>query len=215
MRVLQEATDYANGIGVVPPIYTHRAQERIQKYEKRKAQRKNKMIIEQQAYETIPGGLYAGKITSIVQEEKDFLDGKGPQKQLHYTVTLDDGTELPAWSSMAFSQKSKLYKWTQAIVFNGAAIPPDYILDTDVLMNKRVMVTIILAPKKDNPNIMVNRVDGFNPMPQTNAKKQQQIVKTVRIERPADLAAAVANLDVVDEAPEVQDEPLAELTPGR
>jgi len=210
--MLEEASDYSNHIRT-KRIATHRREEQKPKLTR---EGKTKMIIEQQSYETIPGGLYAGKITDIVTEEKDFSDNKGGTEhvtQLRYTVTLDDGTDLTAWSSMAFSQKSKLYKWASAIIFNGGAIPPDYILDTDTLMNKRIMVTVSLQPKKNAPGMMVNRIEDFNPMPQARPKQTAApraagvTQPPAQFQRPADLAQA-ADVAMPEEPPEVPIEDL-------
>lgn len=117
-----------------------------------------KVKIPQKTYETVEPGLYRGTIQSIEEDEGKF----GPQ--LKYTIFLEDSdVTLTAWTSQAFSPKSKLYRWAMAC-FGGSAIPDGYVLDTDSLLNRPVMVNVIT---KDTETGTFNRVVDLLPIPKT------------------------------------------------
>ncbi len=200
LRMLEEASDYQNGIRT-RRIPTHRRDEQKPKLHRKG---KTKMQIQQSVYETIPAGLYAGKVVAIEDATGDF----GPQ--LKYRIELDSGTNLTTWSSQAFSPKSKLYGWTQAIVFNGAAIPKDYILDTDALLDKPVMVNVTTV---DKDGATFNRVKDLLPLPQAKPAQRATAPKAMPppaarpVVRPADLAQATAEA-MPEEPPEVPIEDL-------
>jgi hypothetical protein len=115
------------------------------------------MIIEQKQYELLPVGEYPAKITNIEAEEGMF----GPQ--LKFTFAVDggdhDGKLLSAWTSTHFSSKSKLYSWARA-AFN-TAIPPEYNLNTDDLLNRKVNLTVVIKLKEDGTEF--NRIETVRP----------------------------------------------------
>ena len=80
--------------------------------------------VEQTFYETMPEGLYPGKVQKI-----DGVEGLyGPQFKFVFEV-YEEGKILPqeitAWCSRKFSTKSKLFAWTKAAL-GGNPIPEDY-----------------------------------------------------------------------------------------
>lgn len=97
------------------------------------------ITIKQSVYEPIEPGIYTGKIATI--EQVDGVYGE----QLKFTFLLDPfgdyeaGKQLTAWTSMKFSQKSKLYTWTMALL---GKLTPDYDFDSDDLLGKPCQVVV-------------------------------------------------------------------------
>ena len=119
------------------------------------------MKIEQTVYETVDAGLYRGHIELIEEDEGNY----GPQ--LKYSILLEEpGVRLTTWSSQSFSTKSKLYRWVKALM-GGKAIAPNFVLDTNDMLNKPVMVSVT---EKETETGTFNRVDDLLPMPKGKAK---------------------------------------------
>lgn len=120
------------------------------------------MKIPMTVYETVDPGLYQGYIESIEEDEGQY----GPQ--LKYTIVLEEeGVRLTTWSSQSFSAKSKLYRWAQAC-FGGAAIPKDFVLDTDSLINRPIMVSVTI---KETDSGDFNRIQDLLPIPKKGKAK--------------------------------------------
>lgn len=99
--------------------------------------------IQQKVYEVLPTGDYPATIEAI-----ELSDGQYGQ-QLKFSFGLDGKNQtLWGWASASFTTKSKLYGWTRA-AFGGRPIPPNYTLDTDDLIGKQVLLTVVVATKDD------------------------------------------------------------------
>lgn len=110
--------------------------------------------IEQSTFEAVPTGEYRARITEIEQVEGKF----GPQLQLKCEIAEGDhaGTTFFSWCSPKFGPKSKLYGWTEAAF--AAAIPKDYTFDSDHLIGREVVVTLVVRELDGGGE--VNRVDS-------------------------------------------------------
>lgn len=119
--------------------------------------------IQQSVFETIPVGEYLASIEHIEEVEGQFGD------QLKFEFVIEggehDGTSLLGWASKKFSTKSKLYKWTKA-AFGGADIPIDYTFDSDDLLGRKVILTVVVNTKDDGTEF--NRVEAIRPIKQKN-----------------------------------------------
>jgi hypothetical protein len=116
--------------------------------------------IELRHIDVIPAGEYPAKITNI---EKD--DGRFGE-QLKFTFNLQPGDngerrELIGWTSYVFSTRSKLYKWVRAALFDGGQIPRGYVLDTDDLLGKPVI--LVVTKKLSEEGDEFNKVDDVLP----------------------------------------------------
>jgi hypothetical protein len=109
--------------------------------------------IEQTKFEVLPTGEYRARIVDISQVEGRF----GPQLQLKMAVS--DGphseTEFLSWCNPVFSPKSRLFQWVEAAL--AVPVPPDYDLDTDDLLGREVLATVIVKQATDGAE--VNRVE--------------------------------------------------------
>lgn len=117
--------------------------------------------IQQSVYETIPTGEYKASIENIEEVEGQFGD------QLKFEFVIEggeyDGTSLLGWVSKKFSNKSKLFKWTRA-AFGGADIPIDYNFDSDDLLSRKVVLTVVVTSKDDGSEF--SKISDVRPLRQ-------------------------------------------------
>lgn len=117
--------------------------------------------IEQSTYEAVEPGVYPGKITDIVEEDGLY----GPQLKVYFDLDpfegYEAGKQIYAWCSRKFSPKSKLYGWTQAIL---GRITPDYVFDSDDILNKPVMIVIDNRYSADGSQLF-DYVESLKPLP--------------------------------------------------
>ena len=117
--------------------------------------------IPQSTYEAVEPGVYPGKITDIQEEDGAY----GPQLKVYFLLDpfegYEAGKQLYAWCSKKFSPKSKLYSWTQAIM---GRISPDYVFDSEDILNKPVMVVIDNRFSADGSQLY-DYVESLKPLP--------------------------------------------------
>jgi len=115
----------------------------------------------------IPTGEYIAKFVSFAEDEGQY----GPQ--LKATIQIAEGPHkgetMTAWASKAFSPKSKLYAWAQAVF--GKDIPANYDLDTDHLLNRQFVAVIVVKPAKDG-NGEFSRLDNCKPLRKNGAAQK-------------------------------------------
>ena len=117
----------------------------------------------------LPMGEYAGYVKSVTPGSSTF-DGKvSPNlKFIFVLIETDDGegspVELWGWTSQIFSQheKCKLMAWSKAI-FDKKSISDDYILNTDDLLGRPVMVQVQKYTNGEGQE--KNKVLGLSPHP--------------------------------------------------
>lgn len=120
--------------------------------------------IDQKVYELIPVGEYPAEIIQV-----DLETGQYGQ-QLKFSFSLDGKNQtLWGWASASFTTKSKLYAWTRA-AFGGRPVPPNYNLDTDHLIGRKVLLTVIIARKDDGQEY--NKISDVRPYLNGNAQQQ-------------------------------------------
>ena len=105
------------------------------------------MKIEKSEYVTLDTGTYTATVASIYPAEGKF----GPQ--LEWKFALDPEGAMKAWTSQAYSPKSKLFAWARAIL--GEA--PET-LDTDDLIGKPVRLSVLTKTHDDGSEY--NKVDA-------------------------------------------------------
>lgn len=112
----------------------------------------------------IPTGEYVAKFVAFTEDEGQY----GPQ--LKATIQIAEGPHkgdtMTAWASKAFSPKSKLYAWAQAVF--GKDIPANYDLDTDHLLNRPFVAVIVVKPAKDGTGEF-SRLDNCKPLRKNGA----------------------------------------------
>jgi len=117
--------------------------------------------IPQSTYEALEPGVYPGKITDIQEEDGAY----GPQLKVYFLLDpfegYEAGKQLYAWCSKKFSPKSKLYSWTQAIM---GRISPDYVFDSDDILEKPVLVVIDNRFSADGSQLY-DYVESLKPLP--------------------------------------------------
>ncbi len=119
--------------------------------------------IQQKTYEVVPTGDYPAEIDQIDLEQGQFGE------QLKFTFRLlnrEDGKTMWGWASASFTPKSKLYAWTRAAM-GGQTIPPSYNLNTDHLIGKRVLLTVVISRKDDGAEY--NKIQDVRPYLNGNA----------------------------------------------
>ena len=111
--------------------------------------------IAQKTFEVIPTGDYPATIEAI-----ELTDGQFGQ-QLKFSFSLDGKNQtLWGWASASFTPKSKLYSWTRAAM-GGRPIPLNYNLDTDHLIGKQVLLTVVISRKEDGAEF--NKISDVRP----------------------------------------------------
>ncbi len=111
---------------------------------------------------TYPVGEYVAQIEKVTPKAGDF----GPQLQIAFKLVQMDADASPVlgWCSQTFSNKSKLYGWVKA-AFGGGDIPKEYTFDSDDLINKKVLITLVIRDRKDGTQF--NRIDSLRAIPET------------------------------------------------
>lgn len=130
-------------------------------------------------YDVVPTGEYIAKIVYVQQVEGRFPNERTGQiePQLRWEFETQDGKKISAWTSLSFGPKSKLYALAQAAF--GKSIPPDYTLDTDHLMGRKVKIVVVVKAKDDGSEF--SKIDSFKPAngngaaAQTPAPKPQPV----------------------------------------
>lgn len=100
-------------------------------------------VIEQTTYETLEAGMYPVTVAAVEGVTGEY----GPQVKVKFTLqdTEDDARFLLAWASAKLSggkRPSKLYQWTQALLFGGKGIPEGFALDIDTLVGKAALAVV-------------------------------------------------------------------------
>ena len=104
------------------------------------------MLIEKTVYTALDTGVYNAVVESIEETTGQF----GPQLKIRFD--LGDNNYLSAWASQSLSDKSKLGKWTRAILGN---IPDT--LDTSALIGKPCRLSVVTKTRDDGTEF--NRID--------------------------------------------------------
>lgn len=150
------------------------------------------MRIPQTVYEVFEPGVYPAKVASIEPVSGQFGD------QLKVKFDLDGAGEhaLTVWTSLAFSQKSKLGQLAKA-AFGGRDWPADYVLDTDHLIGRRLRLLVTTEERPDGSTY--NKVSQFLPL-QAGAAPAQP-----RPAAPAPKPAPYDDGGLFDDAPPVDE----------
>ena len=126
--------------------------------------------ISQSRYEPIPSGIYQAKIEAIEPENGIY----GPQLKFKFVFAslegFQEGKFLHAWCSQKFTPKSKLYSWTASIL---GKIAPDYIFDSDDLLNRDVMVVIGQHMGSDGVTLY-DIIEAIKPVSTTESPKSAE-----------------------------------------
>ena len=124
--------------------------------------------IKQTTYELLPVGEYTAKISAIEADDGKF----GAQVKFEFEIQGGDyaGQTLLAWASAKFSPRSKLFAWTRAAL--SSDISPDYDFNSDDLLGRPVMVTVVIRPNEDGAEF--NRVESVRPYrPKQNSRRPE------------------------------------------
>jgi hypothetical protein len=117
------------------------------------------MKLEQTVYETVPAGRYAARVQKIESDQGQW------GTFLKIVFELDSGVTVVGAASAKFSNRSKLYRWTKALL-GGKPIPKGWDLDTDVLVGRCCEIVVDLAQNGDGE---FNRIDAVLPAARTAA----------------------------------------------
>jgi hypothetical protein len=142
--------------------------------------------IKQTRTEILPGGEYPAEIATIEAADGQF----GPQLKITFDLLDRPGRSLMGWCSQKFSPKSKLYLWTKA-AFGGHDIPPAWTFDSDRLIGKKVILSVVR--RRDDDGDEYNRID--NVLSWHNGSQQQTPV----VETPAPAMASEPDMLDLDE----------------
>ncbi len=112
------------------------------------------MRIPQTVYEVFEPGVYPATVASVEPVSGQF----GDQLKVKFDLDGAGGHSLTVWTSLAFSQKSKLGQLAKA-AFGGRDIPPDYVLDTDHLLGRRLRLLVTTEERSDGSTY--NKVSQF------------------------------------------------------
>ncbi len=129
------------------------------------------MKLNQTIYEILDTGTYTATVSAIDADEGQF----GPQ--LKWLFKLEDGSTQTAWTSQSYSNKSKLFAWTRAIL--GETPDP---LDTDDLIGRPCRLSIVIKTRDDGTEY--NKVDNVlapkaaqkrRPAPEPEAEPEEAV----------------------------------------
>jgi len=115
------------------------------------------MIIEQTKSLVVRPGEYPAEITEVEATTGQY----GPQLKFVFTITGGgeySGETLLGWTSAKFNRASRLYQWARAAF--GKPIPADYNLNTDHLIGKTVLITVVRRTKDDGSEF--GRIDSLS-----------------------------------------------------
>lgn len=111
---------------------------------------------------TLPMGEYEAVVKSLDSEVRDF--GKGDQEQVRwfFSIELPEGepVDVPGWCSATFSNRSKLYAWTDAAL-GGVSIPGSYTFNSDDLVGRKVVLVLTVEERDDGSDY--NKIHKVKP----------------------------------------------------
>jgi hypothetical protein len=128
------------------------------------------ITIEQTIYEPIPTGKYPAKIASIEEADGQF----GPQLKFEFELPPGENGEdrtLLGWASRKFSNKSKLYKWTQA-AFGGGPIDRAYTFNSGDLLGRPVYLNVV---EEEGDNGPYNKITSLAPYDKPESQPISQV----------------------------------------
>ena len=152
------------------------------------------MRIPQTVYETYEPGVYPARLASIEPTDGQF----GQQLKIKFDLDGAGGHSLTVWTSSVFSQKSRLGQLAKAAF--GRDIPPDYVLDTDHLIGRRLRLLVTIEERSDGSTF--NKVSQFLAMQAGPGAAAAQ----PRPPAPAPQAAPFDDGGIFDGAPPVSEE---------
>jgi hypothetical protein len=130
----------------------------------------NNIRIARKVYFLIPPGAYPAEIVSLELVESQF----GPQvkwvfklntKGLDYT---DGETQITAWTSTNYSEKSKLCQWNQAAL--GSVFDPGADFEASKIIGKQVLVSVVRATSSKGAEY--NEISDVMPLYASNHPQQ-------------------------------------------
>jgi len=106
-------------------------------------------------------GLDAGDYPAIITEIEETTGEYGPQFQFQFVILDKDGEqtddEIRGWCSQKWGEKTKLYKWSKAIL--GKRCPaPGQPMDTDRLINKKCDLRVEVTAGDAGPRSKISEV---------------------------------------------------------
>lgn len=98
--------------------------------------------------DVLPTGEYLVKIVEVQQVKSQYPNQRTGELEDQLLIGLEtrEGKRINAYCSLYFSPKSKLYSLARAAF--GKDIAPDYNLDTDHLIGRKLRVTVVLTTAK-------------------------------------------------------------------
>ena len=131
---------------------------------------------EKTIYEALPAGTYPAQLVAAEEADGQY----GPQVKLTFEITSGElaGKKLLAWASLRYSEKTKLYGWTRAILGHA----PEW-FDSDDLLHKpcRIVVSEKLG---DGGDVIHNKVDNVLPARQPVAARSAAKAVRAPVEEP-------------------------------
>ena len=125
----------------------------------------------QRTIETLPMGEYVAVVKSLDSETRDF--GRGDQEQVRWFFACETPAgvvvDVPGWCSAIFTNRSKLYAWTKAVL-GGGEMPRDYNFNSDDMVGRKVIVALTVKDREDGSDF--NRVDRLLPVRDVSAEFQ-------------------------------------------
>jgi hypothetical protein len=123
------------------------------------------ICIKQTQHTVLAAGEYLAEVSAIEQVDGQF----GPQLKISFALLGEhEGAKLTGWCSKSFNVKSKLYEWTLAIM-GGKPIPPDWDFESDALMSRKVMLTVVKRAGTNGEEF--NKIDSLAPAKATPKPK--------------------------------------------
>ena len=138
------------------------------------------MRIEQSVYVVLEPGAYQARLISV--EEKD--GNWGSFVKLGFEVDEPDyeGVNVTGAASAHFSSRSKLYRWTRALL-GGREIPTSYTWDSNDLISRRCILSLDVT--EDENGARFNRVADVLPVRQRPVQTGQRAKVAAPVAAPA------------------------------
>jgi len=125
---------------------------------------------EKTVYEVLPTGSYPAKVVDAETADGQF----GTQVRLRFEITAGEhvGKTISGWATLRYSEKTKLYAWTKAIL----GYAPDS-FDSDELLD--VPCKIVITEVLTADGTVRYKVDSVQPVARTARPRPQARVPAV------------------------------------
>ncbi len=141
----------------------------------------NNIVIQKKTSIALEQGVYEAVISSIEQTTGTYGE------QLRWKFRLGDDLELSGWTSMVFSESSKLFKWYSAAM--GHEFNPTADFNSSFAIGKTVQIDVSIKVGTDGSQY--NKVEAVLPLPKQRLQPPKVAVQTPPMPEPSPTGEAI------------------------